>query len=299
MQMSKSQVSFEFIMIFVLVLFALSGFIYIINQRIFELSKKQENLVLVHLSNSIINEAIIASSANNNYVRKFDIPQKLFGKDYRMSIENSELSIVVLENNQTYLEHLAVFPIPVKGSFIQQITENTTEHCVSRSTDGIRFSRTQASIDPNVTNPGLGDVFDVFISLHCVTDVASARFTIKYDPEALELMDMEAVPVIFQKQEFRKKNPLFENVLTEFPINDPELINEDIARFTFGYIGTTCESGSGNFARMKFRALKAGETEIKFDEDVNEYINILDCNTNPTTEFALPDSRNNARIVIE
>ena len=296
--MSKSQVSFEFIMIFVLVLFALSGFIYIINQRLFELSTKQENLVLKHLADSIINEVILASSTNNNYVRKFNIPANLFGKDYKISIDNSELYINVLENNKTYLEYFTVFPIPVKGNFIQDIRENTTEHCVSKSGEGIRISRTQASIDPNATELSVNEEFEVFISLHCVSDVKSARFTIKYDPTKLELLTTESEAMVFAKNKFRYKNPLFDSVLLqyEFPPSG-EWINDE-GRYSFGYIGSTCTSGSGNFAKLVFKAKALGEAEIKFDEDVLENVNILDCYTNKNTLSALADSRNNAKVLI-
>jgi hypothetical protein len=275
-------------------MFALSGFIYIINERLFELSKKQENLVLKHLADSIINEAIIASSANNNYVRKFDIPIKMFGKDYKMKIEDSELSIEVLENNKTYLEYFTVFPMQVKGNFIQDIKENTTEHCVSKSEEGIRISRTQASIDPNVTSINTGQEFDVFISLHCVT-------AIKYDQDKLELLDAESEAMVLSKNKFRYKNPLFDSVLLqyEFPAGG-EWINEDQGRYSFGYIGSTCTSGSGNFAKLVFKVKPgaSGEAEIKFDEDIQENVNILDCYTNKNTLSALPDSRNNAKIII-
>jgi uncharacterized protein (UPF0333 family) len=300
MRKRKGQVSMEFIMIFALVLFALSGFIYIVNQRLFELSKKQESLVLEHLADSIINEVIIASSSNNNYVRKFNIPYKLFGNDYRMSIDNSELYIQVLENNQTYLDYFTAFPMEVKGDFIQEITYNTTEHCVSKSSDGIRISRTQASIDVNATEINLNDEFEVLVSLHCVTDVKSARFTIKYDPEALEILIPQTKAMVLSRNEFRYRNPLFDSVLLEYEFpSGGEWINRDQGRYSYGYIGTTCTSGSGNFAKLVFKAKKAGETFIRFDQDVAENVNILDCYTNKNTLSALPDSRNNARLVIE
>jgi hypothetical protein len=293
---TRAQVSFEFILIFSLVFLSLSGFIYIINQRLFELSKKQEVLELKQLADSIVNEVSIANSMNNNYVRKFDIPQKILGKNYRMRIDDSELTITVLENNNTYLEYFTAFPIPVKGSFIQNINYNTTQHCISRSYDGVRISRTQASIDPNVTKIGLNGQFEVFVSLHCVKDTKSARFTLKYDPEKLTYKSSEAV--VFDKPQYKYKNPLFDKMFIQYNFQSDMVYP---GRFSFGYLGKNCVSGSGNFAKVIFKvndAAAKGMTEIVFDEDILENINILDCYTDKNTIDALPDSKNNAKIEI-
>ena len=118
---NKSQISFEFIMIFSLVFFALSGFIYVINDRMNEISVKQEELIMKSLADSIINEIVLASSFNNNYMRRFDVPVKLFGQDYNMSIEDNFIHIEVIENGNVRIEHFAAFPIHVKGSFIDEI----------------------------------------------------------------------------------------------------------------------------------------------------------------------------------
>lgn len=296
--MSKAQISFEFIMIFTLVLFALSGFIYMINNQMQEISKKQEQIVMKSLADSIINEVVLASSFNNNYMRRFEIPAKLFGQDYNMSIQGEYLIINVLENNKARLEYLATLPLYVKGSFVEKINASNLKHCVTKSDfDGIRISQNQASLDVLNSTIETEKEFELYVSLHCVEDAKSFTITIHYDPKMVEII--EAVPVI-RNYEFKDKNPLFldYNLIYNYE-NSPEHIDENIGRFSYGFLGDECSTGSGNVAMIRFKTLdKTGKTEIKFDERIDENLKILDCTTNKYTKKGLPDTKNNAFIEI-
>ena len=84
--MKKAQISFEFIMIFTLILAAVIGFIVIINSRLSDISEQQEDLLMKNLANNIKSEVILASSVNNNYFRRFEVPVKISGRNYRIDL---------------------------------------------------------------------------------------------------------------------------------------------------------------------------------------------------------------------
>ena len=288
-------------MIFTLVLAALSGFIFIINRQMQEISVKQEQLIMKNLAEDIVNEVVLASSFNNNYMRRFEIPAKMFGQDYNMSIQGDYLLINVIENGKTRIEYLASFPVYVKGSFVENINLSNTKHCITKNDfDGIRISQNQASLD--VLDPIVqdGEEFELYVSLHCVQDAKSFTITIHYDPEMLELIQDEVKPVI-RNVRFKDKNPLFNdyNLIYNFE-NSPTHIDANIGRFSYGFLGEECVTGSGNVAMLKFKALDgvSGKTEIAFDETIDENLNILDCQTNKFTKEGLPDTKKNAVIEI-
>ncbi|MBT3720966.1 DUF4215 domain-containing protein [archaeon] len=294
---NKSQISFEFIMIFSLVFFALSGFIYVINDRMNEISVKQEELIMKSLADSIINEIVLASSFNNNYMRRFDVPVKLFGQDYNMSIEDNFIHIEVIENGNVRIEHFAAFPIHVKGSFIDEINLTNTEHCVTKNDfDGVRISKNQASLDVLSSSVRVGEEFELYVSLHCIEDAKSFTVTVEYDPDMVEFV--EARPVI-RSIEFKDKNPLFEDYKLIFNFeNSPEHIDDSIGRYSYGYLGSNCVTGSGNVAVLVFEAKQSGDSKIKFDDRINENLKILDCNTNKFTKEGLPETRSDALFSI-
>ena len=304
----KTQISVEFIIIFTLVFFALIGFIYIINIRLSDISEKQELMLMRNLANNIKSEVIIASSVNNNYLRRFDIPTKIKGKEYNMSIDNDELIIELIENDHVVREYFTVFPVHVKGTFVEDINYETTDHCITKNDfDGIRIARNQVSLDTNHTKIDQEESFYVMISLNCVEDIRSVRFVIKYDPDKLELIrnSVEAIT----RYNYRDLNPLFDDVLSETPyagkvsgVIGKKFIDAAEGRFTYGYIARECGSGSGNIARLSFQVLSdadPGKTSIEFDPDFKERnLIVLDCFTNAETREGVPDSRKNLNIEI-
>jgi len=303
----KSQISVEFIIIFSLVIFALIGFIYIMNIRLSDISERQELLLMRNLANNIKEEVIIASSVNNNYLRRFNIPTKIKGKDYNMSIENDELIIKLIENNQVVKEYFTVFPVPVKGSFVEDINYENTDHCITKNDfDGIRIARNQLSLDTNSTRFSPGDVFNVLVSLNCVEDIRSVQFTIKYDPNKTRLIRNTVEPVT--RHNYPNFNPLFSDVLSITPYAGKisqliglKFVDDTNGRFTYGYIARECASGSGNIAKMSFEVLPtaAGRATIEFDPDFKERnLIVLDCYTNAETRESVPNSRKNLNLQI-
>jgi hypothetical protein len=306
--MSRAQVSFEFVLIFTLVLIALSGFTYLINERVTEIRIEQQKLVMKNLGNNIVNEILIANSVNNNYLRRFDMPIKISGSDYSINIVNgNDIVINLIQENKIIDTDYISLPIKIKGNFMQNITDNTTDHCITKSdVDGIRISRNQASIDLNKTIVNEEGEFDVFISLNCVNNAKSIQFTIKYDAEKLEIIDTQ--PIVRSNVEYRNLNPLFNSYssLLDYTHADEKYIDNFNGRFTYGYIGRGCATGSGNIAKVKFKVkelVDPGDTIIEFDQEFEsefdeENLRLLDCTTNKFTTDDLPDTKNNAKITI-
>ena len=296
----KAQISFEFIIIFGLVFFILIGLIYLVYYRLSELSDLQQDITMKNLADNLINEIVLASSVNNNYLRRFDLPARLSGKKYRLSLDNSEINIQLLENNNIIDEYLVVSPVDIKGGFIEDIDLNTTSHCITKSNaDGVRIARNQASLDTNASGLKKGDSFEVYLSVNCVEDAKSITATISYDPAKLEIEN--AGPVVASDPQYKNLNPLFNGYTVIYDYTGTDGINEATGRFTYGYLGTDCVSGSGNIAKLTFKiknTASPGETYIKFDDTYEENIKLLDCNTDKFTKEALPDSKKDAYITI-
>jgi len=237
---NKGQISFEFVMIFTLIFLVLTSFTYIINQRLTEISIEQERLVMKHLSTNIINEIVLASSVNNNYMRKFDVPGLLLGKRYDMGILDNDLLVIKMyEGERVSREHFSVIPIKVKGTFLDNINVTNTKHCITKNNyDGIRISKNQASLDSNKDKVSYGDTFFVYISFNCVEDARSVEVTLKYDFDKLILKNAE--PIVRKNS---NENPLFEDYRLIYDYsNSAEKYINDGGRFTYGYLSKTCAS---------------------------------------------------------
>jgi len=302
MKNKKSQVSFEFILIFSVIFFALVSFVYVINTRLFEITEQQDMMLMENLADNIVNEIILASSVENNYVRIFDLPVNLRGQEYNIFLIENNLKIGILGNEKA--EFYKSLPINVKGNFFENITVNTTEHCISKSEfDGIRISKNQLSLDSDSSTVEKGSTFSVFIGLNCVFDVKSFSFTIDYDDDKLALVDAE--PVIRKNHDFDSMNPLFDDYSLIFDYRGKydesghKLIDD--GRFSYGLIGKNCGSGVGKVARIIFEVkdnAEEGNTIIKFDDVVDENIKILDCKTNRYTRKGLPSTKKETVIEI-
>lgn len=300
-------------MIFSLVFIALIGFMYIITQRLSGVNEQQEDLLMKNLANNIISEIELASSVNNNYLRRFNIPPVINGKEYSLEIEDNILSIRLFEGKFQVNKHSAALPLPVKGTFIEKITVNTTDHCISKNNvDGIRIARNQAALDTSLTEASQDESINVIISLNCVDNIKSVQFTIKYDPDFfVELVSDNIKPVT--QQNSPGSNALFDSVIPglEFDfsgkyLNPPSteyLYNDkDYARYTYAFIGSNCASGSGAVANVTFRVKDSpstGTTTIEFDPNFdNSELLVLDCTTNQYTKEGIPDSKTSVRINI-
>jgi len=299
----KAQVSFEFIMIFTLIIMSIMGFTFVVNQRLFEIAKQRDRVVMKNLADNIQNEITLASSVSNNYFRKFDIPINLLGRRYNISLEDNDL--VVEMDDEIYFTSL---PVEVKGSFIEDVDENTTEHCISKNSfDGIRISKNQASLDANMSEVHRGEEFDVFFSLNCVVNAISVRVVIAYDADKLEVVDAE--PVTRSIVKYRLMNPMFESysLIYDYSSSGSKYLQDTgYGRFTYGYLADKEGKNSGNVAKIRFKVkddAELGQTSIEFDklfeeEYLEESIRILDSSTGEYTKAGLPDSNKAAQLRI-
>lgn len=291
--MKNAQVSFEFVLIFSLVFFSIMGFLYIANTKLDEINDQKEQLILETVADDIINEVVIASSVEDNYVRKFDVPGRLLGKYYEMSIEDNLLMIDVFDRSgniyKNYFKHI---PIAVKGTFIEKINETNKEHCVSKSDfDGVRISKTQASLD---LAPGTGEItaggeqFEVYLSLHCVENIRSLKFFIEYNETYLDFVDFEVIKQ--SNYDDRYLNPLFDDAVSyEYGSDD--------AYITRSLLADSCIFGSGNIAKVTFQTLEQeGDTSIKFHPDFE--LEIYDCNLERDTKSGLDNSKKDLDITV-
>jgi hypothetical protein len=315
--MKKAQISVEFIMIFTLVFAAVIGFIVIINSRLTDIKNDQDVLIMKDLASNIKSEIALAASVNNNYLRRFSIPSRLEGREYKIALTTDELSIKMLEGGITVNDYFTILPVPVKGGFIENIDINSTEHCITKNDfDGIRIARTQASLDVDTSNMTLtesivlkkGDEFGVFFSLNCVQDIRSARFTVRYNDSIFEIDKAKTEPITMDNN--NKLNPLFPDLVTELFYEGKDL-GESYSylpfitdtRYTYSFIGSECSSGSGNIASMRFKVKNdapAGKAEISFDDTFKgQEIVVLDCKTNKLTQDSVPTSRKNAVVWVE
>jgi hypothetical protein len=300
--MKKTQISIEFVLIFALVFIALTGFLYIINQRISQISESHELLIMKDLANNIKNEVILASTVNNNYIRRFDIPSFINGKKYSMMIKNNELTINLFEEDMKTRTYFTVFPVSVKGGFIDDITINTTQHCITKNNyEGIRIARNQVSLVPGTETVKKNSNFNITVNLNCVQNMKSAQFTIRFNASQVQIIPSGITPLTILNK--KGQNALFNDFLLELSYTDPEYMDIPGGIFTYGFIATECETGSGEIVRIPFRvtdAMNPGEQiTIDFDTAIGDKnLQMFDCNTNKFTKEDLPDSKDSAKIIV-
>jgi len=103
----KSQIAFEFIMLIGIVFL----FFGITSYAIIELSEtiryRAEEEYLKDLGLRLKQEVILASGAQDGYYRRFEIPEKINGNDYNISIEGSFL--VIKTKNREYYTRIENF----------------------------------------------------------------------------------------------------------------------------------------------------------------------------------------------
>lgn len=306
----KAQISMEFILLFSLIFASLIVFIYSINKRVIEIDKREENLILRNLVNDIEKEVILAASVKNNYLRRFNLPNRISGSTYNMTLDKDVLIIHLIENDEVKKEYVSILPRPVKGGFIEDINENTTGHCITKNDfDGIRISNNQASISSNESDLTIGETFEIVVSLNCVEDIRSVRFTLKYDPEYIHpIKENNRVVVEPMSLIVKSPNPLFEEFIFDTSYsgefiaqgNTKKYYEDEInGRYTHSFIGRDCATGSGNVAKLYFRAIKSGHTEITFDNDFfGQELMIVDCGANEFTKEGIPDSKSGVELKI-
>ncbi|MEM2131252.1 MAG: cohesin domain-containing protein [Candidatus Woesearchaeota archaeon] len=323
MSKKKSQISFEFIIIFGIVFMVLTGFILIIKTKISEINEEKEYQEAISLINNIKTEILIASSVNNNYYRKFELPNKINGYEYNLILNNELLDLNLFEKFQSKSKerkikktYNTILPFYVKGGFSEKINETNKEHCITKNNiDGIRIAKNQISLDSkesNIYNKNYDlevkkdDFFNIYVNLYCITNLRSVQLTIKYDPNILELVDYE----LMTKLNYPEENTLFEYAdLLDMngkglTINNTfyKYIDPEQGRFTLSVIGKECVDASGNLAKIKFKAKEIPEkglTKIDYEDLFNEEaLKMYNCNFDAYSKEDLPKTKKNINIKI-
>lgn len=189
MNSHKAQVSMEFIMISSFVLVFFIGFLYIANNRMSEIGEKEDIFEMQKLADAIKNEIILAAQVHKSYVRRFEIPLKLNGKNYTMQFlpeddpDKEVLSIEILDSGLSETFNL---PFKVSGGFVT-VQQDALDYCVAkgRSREEISVSKNQLELfegsgfnaDGTVTN---GNQFSLYVKGNCIENLQTAGFKIIY-----------------------------------------------------------------------------------------------------------------------
>ncbi|MBT4351837.1 hypothetical protein HOD20_04865 [archaeon] len=233
--MKKSQVSMEFVTIFVFVLVIFSIFLSITTKKLGEISDERDYIFMRDLAENIKKEIILASQVQDNYFRKFELPPNINGRNYTINVTQDELGIYLPDKS-----YYATLPLDVKGSFAESLNKDTLKHCITKNAwDGIRISLNQVSIeyaqiengvdngipidDPDkwINIEDLDDsffddgghlilkedqYFAVYVRINCVENIRTIRTIIDTEPSFAEMKSMEYI--------FREKTQ--ENIVSEF-----------------------------------------------------------------------------------
>src|SRR3989344_125196 len=213
--MSKSQISMKFIMVISLFFLFFTGFLALTHSQYSELNDERDYAMMTDLASSIRNEVLMASKVRNNYIRNFEIPYKVNGKDYNISLEKDVLTI---ENEEKKSVTIAL-PADIKGKFIERTELGQLKHCITKNEiDGIRISRNLASIEleedlnlKEMDNDGILDIDDgkefyAYVKMSCLDNIITIKFTLQMNN--IEYINYE---LIYQYDEFGVLQEHFNN----------------------------------------------------------------------------------------
>ena len=82
----KAQIAMEFSIIIAFVIAIFVGFLYVLNIQITEIGLNEDKVAMRNLGDAIVNEVVMARQVHANYLRKFEIPGTLNGKNYSISM---------------------------------------------------------------------------------------------------------------------------------------------------------------------------------------------------------------------
>lgn len=279
-------------MTFVILVFV--GFLSLMNFQFSEAEEKKDYTLMNDLADSIKNEAFMATKVQYNYIRKFEIPYTLNGKDYLIDLNKDSLTITNEENRSVTV----VLSVEVKGGFIDKNRLGELEHCITKSElDGIRISRNQASIEPNITsdlrdidNDGIleiesGKEFDVYVRLNCLEDIHMVKFSLE-----LENLDYKRYELLYQYDDYGVLQTQFENPFFWKKPNDSLIIvnwNNPILDFSIPQVQGRTSSGSGNIIKLRLKSTYPGIAKVKF---VSEQLELFDITYTKLSKEALPYS---------
>lgn len=116
--MKKAQSALEFMILVIAAIFLLSTFSLIFYQNIAQKNVEKRNEAVMELALNLQNELEIAAKATDGYSREFELPNKIVGLDYSVSlVENS-----IYLNTSDGLHSLALSAPNVTGQFIKGST---------------------------------------------------------------------------------------------------------------------------------------------------------------------------------
>lgn len=109
---NKSQFAVEFVMLMAFMLLVFLGFFALISSRILDAKQTENQKIAENLANLVREEIILANSVTDGYNRVFNIPKKVKGVSYNISLLfDRELLVEYLGN-----EHLIFLPQNVRGN---------------------------------------------------------------------------------------------------------------------------------------------------------------------------------------
>ena len=221
MRHRNSQISMEFMLIFTLVLLLSMVFLSLLSARLSDAENKKDFALMQNLAHTIQNEILLASQVHDNYIRKFEIPYDINGKNYSMKLEKDELIINITGENGSTVYN--VLPQEIKGGFLENNKLGFLDYCITKNRNEIRISRNQASLeyaaydqgdfgfdtaDYNYINALSGPLsvnrdgkFRIYLRVNCVINLQSIVFDLYYDGNklqnvgALKQIDQEHIPI--------------------------------------------------------------------------------------------------------
>jgi len=198
----RSQVSFEMTTIFVLIFIAFVGFLVIVKDIVSDIRDEEDYETMRNFAESIKNEVNLASQVQDNYLRSFNIPLKLNGRDYVAYIDGDILDIILYDHGFQIKNYTTTLPVIVKGGFVEDKDADFLDHCITKSkSDGIRIARNQVALELRDINGGTrtdntiarGNYFWAYARVSCVEDIRGVQFTLRFDSTKLEYVSHEVI----------------------------------------------------------------------------------------------------------
>lgn len=294
-------------MIVSLVFLFFTGFLALTHSQYADLNEKKSYAAMTDLANSIRNEVMMATKVHNNYIRNFEIPYKINGKDYHILLEKDVITITNEDNASVTI----VLPTDVKGKFIERTELGQLKHCITKNElDGIRISRNLASIEleqdallKDSNNDGILDIpagneFYAYVRMNCLDNIQTVGFTLQlnnlyFDPAT-------GYELIYQYNELGELQDQFNNPFF-YETPDEKFILEkwDYTTRRLSFIipqkKGQASSGSGNIIKLRLKAISSGKAAIDFVPDT---IILVDITATPLTKEALPSSNLGAEIKV-
>ena len=300
--MKKSQISLEFVMLISLVFLVFIGFMALMQNQFSQLNEEEDYSSMYNIANLIKNEVLIASKVHDNYIRKFEMPLALNGKDYTVDLQKDVLTIKITGEDSSVT---VILPVQVKGGFIEKNEAGQMEHCITKNQhDGVRIARNQASIEleenanlKDIDNDGILEInseneFSAYVRMNCIDNIQQVAFSLQ-----LTNVNYLGYELIYQYNEFGVLQTQFVNPFFYREPDRDSIFREpsgSYLTFTIPQKSGQASSGSGNVIKLRLKA-SSGLAKIEFVPDT---ISLMDNTATYLTKEALPSSNIPAEIEI-